>query len=126
MMNRKSPCQELEVSAKKTIPRKVARSKKHEETNLDEDSDDERECFINIRKKKLDLMRKNSLQEESSSSGNVSPSSSSTCSSRDAQYRRAESSHSHPVSSPVSQSDTNLQEEAEEPKKPRLRLRLRR
>ena len=123
-MNRKSPCQELEVSAKKTIPRKVARSKKHEETNLDEDSDDERECFINIRKKKLDLMRKNSLQEESSSSGNVSPSSSSTCSSRDAQYRRAESSHS--VTSPVSQSDTNLQEEAEEPKKPRLRLRLRR
>ena len=63
-MNRKSPCQELEVSAKKTIPRKVARSKKHEETNLDEDSDDERECFINIRKKKLDLMRKNSLQED--------------------------------------------------------------
>ena len=40
-------------------PKRNIKSQKLQETDLTSDSEDERECFINIRKKKLDLMKKN-------------------------------------------------------------------
>ena len=124
VMNRKSPCQELDVSSKKIGPRKVVKSKKREETTLHEDSDDERECFINIRKKKLDLMRKNSPGEESSSS---SLSLRRSSSSEDVHCMKSKSIPGNSsLSTSGSGSDGNLQDENKVTKKPRLRLRLRR
>ena len=132
-MNRKSPCQELDVSSKKKVPRRVDKSKKPEasfflqETTLQEDSDDERECFLNIRKKKLDLMRKNSPHEENSSLHRISSSSSVSESSTSSSSYRNSDSLEQPVSSLVNHSDRNLPEESDSTtKKPRLRLRLRR
>ena len=127
VMNRKSPCQELDMSEKRRVPKKVVKSKKAEETALPEDSDDERECFINIRKKKLDLMRKNSPQEENSclhrTHDSVGQSPPSTGSSRDGHHMRAESSQS--VSGQASHSDSNLWDDTEVTKKRRLRVKLR-
>ena len=114
VMNRKSPCQELDKSVKKRAPKKVVKRKKSEETSLPEDSDDERECFINIRKKKLDLMRKNSLD----SAGQSQPSSQDDHD----HHRRAESSQS--VRSEASHSDSNLWDGTEVTQKRRLRVKL--
>ena len=147
VMNRKSPKLRKRVSSdeqeipgpsgvssvlrvKKRVSRKRVKSKKPEETILHEDSDDERECFINIRKKKLDLMRKNSPQEENSSlqhaSWSQSLSGSSPSSSGDVDDSRSNSSHRVNPSVSYSASDKNLQKETEATKKPRLKLRLRR
>ena len=143
VMNRKSPKLRKRLSSdeqeipgpssvssvlrvKKRVSRKRVISKKPEETIFHEDSDDERECFINIRKKKLDLMRKNSPQEEHSSlnhsSSSHSPSRPTPCSSGDVDYSRSNSSHR--VDPSVSYSDRNVQEDIEAIKKPRLKLRI--
>jgi len=101
VMNRKSPCAELDDSTEEIQERKrqktqnlVRKLKSKKFEVLTSDSEDESECFINIRKKKLDLMKKNchnvpeTLQPLSTSLSQSPP----ACSSQVVHYTRSQSS----------------------------------